>query len=84
MRRLTFAGVQGPEYVASRDFSDLRGKSGSASSLLRPAGVATIDGRRVDVLTDGDFIAAGTPIRVTRVEGARVFVEAVALPNYKE
>ncbi|MBV8245089.1 MAG: ATP-dependent Clp protease proteolytic subunit [Candidatus Eremiobacteraeota bacterium] len=84
MRRLTFAGVQGPEYVASRDFSDLRGKSGSASSLLRPAGVATIDGRRVDVLTDGDFIAAGTPIRVTRVEGARVFVEPVALPNYKE
>ncbi len=36
-----------------------------------------MDGRRVDVLTAGEFIAAATPIRVVRVEGARVFVEAL-------
>ncbi len=84
LRRLTFAGVQGPEYVASADHSALRGCVGSASSLLRPAGVATFDGNRVDVLTEGDFIPAGTPVRVTRVEGARVFVEPVTLPSYKE
>ncbi|MBV8727295.1 MAG: nodulation protein NfeD [Candidatus Eremiobacteraeota bacterium] len=75
MNRLTFAAVQGPDYVTSRDLTFLRGQSGTATSLLRPAGVAMIDGKRVDVLTEGDFIPAGTPIRVTRVEGARVFVE---------
>ena len=75
MKRLTFAAVQGPDYVTSRDLTFLRGLSGTASSFLRPAGVATIDGKRVDVLTEGDFIPAGTPVRVTRVEGARVFVE---------
>jgi membrane-bound serine protease (ClpP class) len=64
-------------------FTDLRGQSGTAASYLRPAGVASIDGRRVDVLTEGGFIAAGTPIRVTRVEGARVFVEPATLPNYR-
>jgi|SRR5579884_92301 len=84
MARLTFAGAQGPEYVTSSDYSSLRGQSGFAASYLRPAGVALIDGRRVDVLTQGEFIPEGTPIRVTRVEGARIFVEPVTLPSYKE
>ena len=73
--RLALAAAQGPDYVANADRSDLRGHAGTAASYLRPAGIATIDGRRVDVLTEGEFIAAGTPIRVVRVEGARVFVE---------
>jgi membrane-bound serine protease (ClpP class) len=83
MRRLALVESQGPEYVTSRDFSALRGLTGVAASYLRPAGVAQIDGKRVDVLTEGEFIAAGTPVRVTRVEGARVFVEPVTLPSYK-
>ncbi|MBV8148349.1 MAG: ATP-dependent Clp protease proteolytic subunit [Candidatus Eremiobacteraeota bacterium] len=77
-QRLALAAAQGPDYVASSDFSDLRGKVGTALSFLRPAGIAEFQGRRVDVLTQGDFIAQGTPIRVTRVEGSRIFVEAVA------
>jgi len=55
----------------------LLGRSGIASSYLRPAGVATIDGRRIDVLTEGEFVTAGSAIRVTRVEGARIFVRPV-------
>lgn len=82
MKRLTFAGVQGAEFVTSSDFTYLRGQTGSAASFLRPAGVATIAGHRVDVLTEGDFIPAGTPVRVTRVEGARVFVQPVNLPSF--
>lgn len=75
--RLALQAAQGPEYVASADFTGLRGRTGTAVSYLRPAGIASIDGRRVDVLTEGEFIAAGTPVRVVRVEGARVFVEPV-------
>lgn len=82
--KLTFAGAQGAEYVTSADYTPLAGKSGFASSYLRPAGVALIDGQRVDVLTRGEFIPEGTPVRVTRVEGARIFVEPIALPSYKE
>ncbi len=84
LHRLTFAGVQGAEYVTSSDFTTLRGRTGSASSFLRPAGVALIDNRSIDVLTAGEFIQAGTPVRVTRVEGARVFVEPIPLPSFKE
>jgi membrane-bound serine protease (ClpP class) len=75
--RLALSAAQGPEYVTSADFGAFRGRAGTAASYLRPAGIASIDGRRVDVLTEGEFIAAGTPIRVVRVEGARIFVEPI-------
>lgn len=75
--RLALASAQGPDYVTSASFTSLRGRVGTAASYLRPAGIASIDGRRVDVLTEGEFISAGTPIRVVRVEGARIFVEPV-------
>lgn len=77
VHRLALQGSQGPDYVASRDYSALLGKTGVAASFLRPAGVATIEGRRIDVLTQGDFLAAGTPVKVIRVEGARIFVEPI-------
>ena len=76
MERLTFRGVQGRDYVAAPDERSLLGHAGVATSYLRPAGVAAIDGRRIDVLTEGDFVSAGSPVVVTRVEGARIFVRA--------
>lgn len=82
-KKLAFVEVQGAEYVASADYTSLRGQIGTAASFLRPAGIATIDGRRIDVLTEGEFIPAGTTVRVTRVEGARIFVEPVNLPSYQ-
>jgi len=78
MKRIVFAGTQGPDYVASLDHRDLLGASGTALSFLRPAGVAMFGEVRADVLTEGEFVPAGTPVRVTRVEGARVFVRPEA------
>lgn len=78
MKRLVFAGTQGPDYVASADHRHLLGASGVAVSFLRPAGVASFGDVREDVLTEGEFVPAGTPVRVTRVEGARIFVRPEA------
>lgn len=83
VKRLALVAAQGADYVASRDFGEFRGAIGTAASYLRPAGIGAFEGKRVDVLTDGEFIQAGTPIRVTRVEGARIFVEPVTLPSYR-
>jgi membrane-bound serine protease (ClpP class) len=55
----------------------LLGHEGRVDSLLRPAGTATIDGRRVDVVTRGEAIEAGTRVRVIEIEGNRVVVAAV-------
>jgi membrane-bound serine protease (ClpP class) len=50
------------------------GKQGTAESPLRPAGIADIDGRRVDVVSQGEWIDAGARIEVIRVDGNRIVV----------
>jgi membrane-bound serine protease (ClpP class) len=50
------------------------GKSGTTLTPLRPAGIADIDGQRVDVVSDGEFIDSGMPITVNRVDGNRIVV----------
>jgi membrane-bound serine protease (ClpP class) len=69
-------GLAAGEGYASAPESDNRwlGKSGTARSPLRPAGIAVIDGERVDVVSDGEFIDVGMPIFVTRVDGNRIVV----------
>jgi membrane-bound serine protease (ClpP class) len=53
---------------------ELLEKTGTALTPLRPAGSAVIDGKRVDVVTEGPMIERGTPVRVIAVEGLRVVV----------
>jgi len=50
------------------------GDLGVARSILRPAGKAEIAGALVDVVTEGEFLEAGSPLRVLAVEGGRVVV----------
>jgi membrane-bound serine protease (ClpP class) len=56
---------------------DLTGAEGVALTPLRPAGAIDLDGRRVDVVSDGAFIDAGAKVRVVRVEGTRVVVRGI-------
>jgi membrane-bound serine protease (ClpP class) len=50
------------------------GDAGVAASDLRPAGKAMFGERLEDVVTEGDFIARGTAVRVVAVEGLRIVV----------
>ncbi|MFY8215019.1 MAG: NfeD family protein [Chthoniobacterales bacterium] len=52
------------------------GDTGTASTVLRPAGKAMIGAAYLDVTTDGDFIEPGTEVIVTRVQGTRITVAA--------
>ena len=54
--------------------AELTGKTGTACTVLRPAGIAEIDGMRLNVVTEGDFIEPGTQIQVSRTEGNRIVV----------
>ena len=53
---------------------ELLNHTGTALSALRPAGTAMIEGKRVDVVTEGQMIEPGAIIRVVAVEGMRVVV----------
>ena len=62
-------------YVSSsREEDELLGKEGVTVSELRPAGIALIDGRRTDVVTDGEFVAVDQAVEVVEVSGNRVVV----------
>ncbi|HET6204289.1 MAG TPA: NfeD family protein [Planctomycetota bacterium] len=70
----------GPSFAAEEHSASdprgfgLEGKEGVALSPLRPAGVAMIDGRRVDVVTRGEFLDPGALVRVLEFSGNRVVV----------
>jgi membrane-bound ClpP family serine protease len=56
---------------------ELLHQTGTAYTNLRPSGTALINGRRVDVVTEGGMIERGTPIQVVALEGMRVVVRAL-------
>jgi len=62
-------------YVTSSDQTHFLGRIGRTATVLRPSGVADIDGVRLDVITEGDFLEPGTPVMVIKVEGSRVVVD---------
>jgi membrane-bound serine protease (ClpP class) len=72
-------GLAAAQGYASAPESDAQwlGRRGRASSQLRPAGIAEIDGQRVDVVSDGELIDAGQLVEVTRVDGNRIVVRRV-------
>jgi membrane-bound serine protease (ClpP class) len=63
-------------YTSER-YEGLEGEEGEALTMLRPSGMAAINGRKYSVVTSGELIEKGTPIRVIKVEGSRVVVRRV-------
>ena len=53
---------------------ELLHQTGVAYTPLRPSGTALLDGKRIDVVTEGPFVERGAPIQVVAVEGVRVVV----------
>lgn len=56
---------------------ELLHKTGTAFTALRPSGTAVIEGQRVDVVTEGNLIDKGTPVKVVAIEGMRVVVREI-------
>src|SRR5690606_2380192 len=60
------------------------GKIGVAITPLRPTGVVEIDGERIEVVTEGEFIAAGSRVRIVAMDRRRYFARlSSALPASK-
>ncbi|HXE58204.1 MAG TPA: NfeD family protein [Gemmatimonadales bacterium] len=58
-------------FLAAPVRHDLVGREGVALTDLRPAGLATVGDERLDVVTEGEFVASGSRVRVVRSEGYR-------------
>ncbi|MDT8391447.1 MAG: NfeD family protein [Lentisphaeria bacterium] len=64
-------------YVSHDDRSALLGRTGVAGTLLRPAGIAFFGDQRVDVVTTGECVKKGAPVRVVDVSAGRTVVEEI-------
>ncbi len=50
------------------------GTIGEALSTLRPAGIARFDGKRIDVVADGEWIEAGQSIKISSTANGHISV----------
>ena len=78
--RLILSGPEEEKVRASginQSINAFLGREGKAATDLRPSGAVDIGHDRVDAVSDGGFIAAGSPVRVVYIEGNRLVVEAV-------
>ncbi len=81
-RRLVLEGseLRDEGYHSHQDAEDMQdwiGMRGVAYTALRPAGIAVVNGRRVDVVSEGGFVNRDDPVAVVRVEGRRIVVKPV-------
>ena len=64
-------------YVSNENRIELIGKIGITLTPLRPAGVVEVDGERLDVVSEGNFVDVQKDVRIVKVEGSRIVVREV-------
>lgn len=64
-------------YRSHDDRSHLVGKTAQTTTDLRPAGIITCDGERIDAVSDGTFILRNRQVKILEVEGTRVVVREI-------
>lgn len=68
----------GQGYLAAPQRHEVVGRDGVAVTDLRPSGAAQVGDERLDVVTEGEFIAQGSRILVVRADGYRHVVRAAS------
>lgn len=66
-------------YQATPNYERYLHKTGITETVLRPAGIAVIDGERVNVVSRGGFVNSGDEIIVEEIEGARILVKRIEI-----
>ncbi len=61
-------------YTSNKEFNHLVGLKGKALTDLRPSGTAILEGKRYDVITQGDYIVKDSKVEVLEVEGSKIVV----------
>ena len=64
-------------YTSHSNQKKLIGETGTTLTHLRPAGTAEFRGKRIDVITEGDYIDKNKEVKVIRVKGSRVVVKKI-------
>jgi membrane-bound serine protease (ClpP class) len=65
-------------YNSYNERGHLLGLEGEAFTDLRPSGTAVFAEDRIDVVTEGSYIAKGSKVKIIKLEGARVIVREIS------
>lgn len=63
--------------IPVQEYQQYLGAVGITTTALRPAGKARFGDIQLDVIAEGQYLEAGTRVRVVQVEGSRIVVEAL-------
>jgi membrane-bound serine protease (ClpP class) len=72
------AGNREAGFTTAPSRPELVGQNGVALTDLRPSGTARVGDERLDVVTEGEYVAQGSRVEVVRSEGYRHVVRAVS------
>ncbi len=77
--KLTSPGMESREagYQISIGLEEMVGAEGVATSDLRPSGWVQTGEKKIFVVSEGEFITKGSPVKILSVEGNRVVVREV-------
>ena len=64
-------------YIGTEDLDYFLGHKGTASTVLRPAGTGDFGGIKLDVVSQGEFIAKDKAIEIIKVEGRKIVVKEI-------
>jgi membrane-bound serine protease (ClpP class) len=74
LNRLVHATTLSGQAPSAQTGPELVGAAGRALTPLRPGGKIDVQGRVLDVVTEGDYVAQGEPVEILRIEGMRIVV----------
>ncbi|MBU3143205.1 NfeD family protein [Clostridium sp. CF012] len=64
-------------YIGTEDLEYFVGQEGVTLTILRPSGIAEINGIKMDVVSEGEFICENTKVKIIKVEGRRIVVRVL-------
>jgi membrane-bound serine protease (ClpP class) len=64
-------------YVSAKGYEKYLGMRGTAVTPLRSAGTVLIDGKRIDAVSEAEFIDKDAEVEVIKIEGSRIVVKRV-------
>lgn len=68
-------------YISNKSRLELIGLEGYALTALRPSGTVVLHDERIDVVSEGGYIAKGAKVKVIKAEGSRIVVREISNPN---
>lgn len=64
-------------FTSGEDMAYFLNREGVVTAMLRPVGMADFDGVKLEVLSEGESVEAGSRVKVVKVEGRKLVVRRV-------